>query len=84
MNFLFGLMLVAGGTLALIYHRSVFNFTGQIGFVEQRIPGSSSSFIKLMSVLAVILGLLFATGLGGWLTQPITDGLQNTFGGINT
>lgn len=84
MNFLFGLALVAGGTLALIYHRSVFNFTGRIGFVEQRIPGGSSSFIKLMSLLAVILGLLFATGLGGWLTQPITDGIQNIFAGVKT
>jgi len=82
MNFLFGLALVVGGTLALVYHRSVFNFTGQIGFVEQRLPGGSSSFIKLMSVFAVILGLLFATGLGGWLTQPINDGIQNIFAGV--
>lgn len=82
MNFLFGLALVAGGTLALVYSRSVLNFTGQIGFVESRMPGNSLGFIKLVAVMCVILGLLFVTGLGSWLTQPFTDGINNIFAGV--
>lgn len=82
MNIIFGLVCIIAGSLALVYHRSVFGFTGQIGFVEQRVPGGSSSFIKLCSVGVVLLGLLFATGLGSWLTQPITDGLQGITGSV--
>ena len=79
MNFLIGLFLIAGGAASLVYHQQVFNMTGRIDFVERRLPGSSSSFLKLMSLLAVLLGLLFATGLGGWLTQPINDGIRSVF-----
>lgn len=82
MNFLIGIFLIAAGAASLVYHQQVFNMTGRIGFVESRLPGGSSSFLKLMSVLAVILGLLFATGLGSWLTSPINDGIRGVFGGL--
>lgn len=84
MNFLIGLFLITGGAASLVYHQQVFNMTGRIDFVERRLPGGSSSFLKLMSVLAVFLGLLFATGLGSWLTSPINDGIRGVFGGVNT
>lgn len=83
MNFLIGIILIAGGAASLVYHQQVFNMTGRIDFVEKRLPGGSSSFLKLMGVLAVILGLLFATGLGSWLTAPINDGIRGVFGGLN-
>lgn len=82
MNFLLGLFLVVTGTLMLVYNQRVFNFTGRISFVESKMPGGSSGFLKLVAVVMVIIGLLFVTGLGGWLTQPISDGVQNTFGGL--
>ncbi len=83
MNFLIGLFLVVGGAASLVYHQQVFNMTGRIDFVEKRLPGGSSSFLKLMSLLAVFIGLLFATGLGTWLTQPINDGIRDVFSPIN-
>jgi hypothetical protein len=83
MNFLIGIFLVAAGAASLVYHQQVFNMTGRIDFVERRLPGGSSSFLKLMGVLAVFLGLLFATGLGSWLTAPINDGIQDVFSPIN-
>lgn len=82
MNFILGIFLIAAGVASLVYHQQVFGFTGRIDFVERRLPGGSSSFLKLMSIVMVFFGLLFTTGLGGWLTQPINDGLQGVFGGV--
>ena len=84
MNFFLGLFLLAGGVAALYYNRVVFNFTGRIGFVESRMPGNSLGFIKLVAVLCVVLGLLFVTGLGSWLTQPLSSGVEQIFGGLNS
>ena len=67
------------GTLTLVFAQQIYNFTGAIDFVESRMPGYSRSFIKLMGVLFVIVGLLFFTGVATVVTDPLFEGIQRAF-----
>ena len=79
LQILIGLSLVVVGTVALVFNRQLFNFTGSIGSVERRFPGGSSGFIKLVAVLMVLVGLMIATGVINWLIAPITDYFNGIF-----
>ncbi len=63
----------------LVFNQQIYNFTGAIDFIEKHAPGYTQGFIKLFSVVLVFLGILFFTGLGGFITTPIFQGIQNTF-----
>lgn len=67
------------GTLTLVFAQQIYNFTGAIDFVESRMPGYTRSFIKLMGVLFVIVGLLFLTGVATVVTDPLFEGIQRVF-----
>jgi uncharacterized membrane protein YidH (DUF202 family) len=79
MNFLIGIVLAIIGTLVLVFAQQIYNFTGAIDFVESRMPGYSKGFIKLMGIVMVVVGVLFFTGVGGFITQPILEGIQGVF-----
>ncbi len=71
--------MVVLGTLTLVFSKQVYDFTGGIDFVESHFPGNTSAFIKLFGVVLVLLGILFFTGVGGFITKPLFEGIRNTF-----
>ena len=75
-NFFTGLILVGIGTLTLVFNFQIVNTFGRQDWIERRLGGGTTFlFFKVISVLVVFVGLLFATGLGGsfftWLLSPI-------------
>lgn len=73
---IFGLIAVGIGVLTLKYNYQLANFTGDIGFVERYLgAGSTYGFMKLLSVLLIIGGFLYMTGLANpildWLLTPL-------------
>ncbi|MBI2798373.1 hypothetical protein HYX70_03725 [Candidatus Saccharibacteria bacterium] len=76
---LIGIGLIAAGTVGLVFSRQIFNFTGRISAIENRFPGSSSGFIKLVAVVMVLAGIVIATGAINWLFGPIGGYFNSTF-----
>jgi hypothetical protein len=61
----FGIIAVALGIVSLKYNFQLVNMTGNIGAVERFLgAGSTYFFFKMLSVVLVIGGLLYMTGLG--------------------
>ena len=82
MYILIGLIMLGLGMLLVIFRRQVYNFTGYIDFVQNWFPGGTNSFLLVFGCALVLLGILFITGVGNWLTAPINDQLKAVFGGI--
>ena len=80
-TFLLGLGLVAVGVLMLKFHRPLYNFTGNLDFIERWVTAGTPAFLKIFAVILVIVGMAMAFGLFGWLTQPLSDGFRDAFGG---
>ena len=76
-----GLSFFSAGILMLKFNRPVYNFTGNIDFVERWVTAGTPAFLKIVALLLVIIGMGMVFGIWGWLTQPIADGLRSTFGG---
>lgn len=74
----FGLIAVAVGILTLKYNFQIVNNSFRLDWIESKL-GSGSTFLvfKLISVVLVLGGILYATGLGnvalGWLLSPLTS-----------
>ena len=73
---IFGLLAVGIGVVTLKYNYQIANFTGDIGFVERYLgAGSTYGFLKFLSVLLIIGGFLYMTGLANpildWLLSPL-------------
>ena len=73
-----GLLATALGVVSLKYNYQLVGFTGSIGFVERYLgAGSTYFFLKMLSVILVIGGLLYMTGLGApvltWLLTPLAN-----------
>lgn len=80
MTILLGLAFLVIGALAVIFAQNIWNFTGAIDFVESKFPGNTKAFIQLVGIVLILLGILFATGLGSSVTGPISDTLSSIFG----
>jgi uncharacterized protein involved in cysteine biosynthesis len=78
--FITGLVILPIGICFVIFAQNIWNFTGSIDFVEKYFPGNTRAFIQLLGIVMVLLGMLFITGLSGWLIQPISDTVGNIFG----
>jgi hypothetical protein len=59
------------GVLMVIFSEPIFNFTGALDFVERRSPGNSRTFIKLLGILLIILGILTFSGLWAIIFKPL-------------
>jgi hypothetical protein len=73
---IFGLIATALGVFSLKYNYQLVGITGNVGFAERWLgAGSTYFFFKMLSVVLVIGGLLYATGLGvpvfKWLVSPL-------------
>jgi len=79
--FITGLVLLPIGICFVIFAQNIWNFTGSIDFVEKYFPGNTRAFIQLLGIVMVLLGMLFITGLGEWLTGPIGESVGRLFGG---
>lgn len=82
MNFgtiMLGIFILALGIVLVVFSLKVYNFTGQIDFIESKVPGGTLSFIKLFGILLVLIGAALATGVFTWLTQPIVNSIAKTF-----
>jgi hypothetical protein len=81
-NFIIGILMVAAGVLTLKFNYQVVGFTGRPEWLESKLGQGSTYFAyKIFSVLLIIIGMLYATGLTapffGWLFSP----LKHVFGG---
>ena len=79
MLILIGILLIAAGIVGLVFNQQIFNFTGSIDFVEQRFPGNSSGFIKILCVVMVLTGIIIATNSYAWFLSPISNYINSTF-----
>ncbi len=82
MNFgtiILGIILLGLGIVMLRYNMKVYYFTGQIDFIEAKMPGGTSSAIKLVAIILVFVGAAMATGVFTWMTQPIVNSIVSTF-----
>lgn len=77
---LLGIVFLALGILMVVFAQNIWNFTGNIPTVENLFAGSTKGFIQLCGIALILLGMLFATGLAGWLTAPIADTLRSLTG----
>ena len=59
-----GLIIIVVGAAITIKTEPVFQFTGAIAWAEEHV-GSTRFFLKLMGVLAIIIGMATMTGLIG-------------------
>ena len=80
MLIILGLVMLVIGALMVVFAQQVWDFTGAIDFVESKFPGNTKAFIQIVGVVLVIIGLLFLTGVGGFITQPIFDQVSHLFG----
>lgn len=77
---LMGLAFLVIGIATVVFAQNIWNFTGGIDFVENHLPGDTKAFIQFVGVITILLGMLFITGLGGWLTGPIGESVGRLFG----
>ena len=74
-----GALILGMGILLVVFSLRVYNFTGQIDFIESKVPGGTLSSIKLFGIILVIVGAAMATGVFTWLTQPIVNAISSSF-----
>jgi hypothetical protein len=84
MNIIWGLITIIVGMLIVIFSEKIFNFTGNISLVENKFPGSSRGFIKLIGIIMILGGLLILSGALGAFSGPLGEAFSNLFGGLKT
>lgn len=75
-HIIFGLIFVVLGALGLKYNYQLVGFTGEVGFIENKLgSGSTYGVFKLLSVLLCLGGFLYMTGLMDpilhWALSPL-------------
>jgi len=80
---IFGLLAIALGTLSLKYNFQIVNNTARLEWIEEKLgAGMTFTVYKILSVLLVIGGVLYLTGLYhavlGWLLSPIVSLFPHT------
>lgn len=80
MHFFYGLLAVGIGTLTLKYNYQLVNLTGRQDWIESKL-GSGSTYLayKLLALLIVIFGILYAIGLDGPVLKALFSPLQGLF-----
>jgi hypothetical protein len=78
MTIIWGILVIITGILGVMFTEQIYNFTGSIGFIENKFPGNSRAFIKLMSFVIIIVGILLLTGTSSF----ISNALGNFFSGL--
>ena len=75
MGILIGLAVVGIGALMVIKSESFLTTFGMIPWAESNLSGGSLMFYKLLGIVAILGGILGATGLFGdlvlWLLGPL-------------
>ena len=72
----FGLLAIAIGTLSLKYNFQIVNNTARLEFIESKLGyGTTYLVYKLLSILLVLGGILYITGL----YKPVLDWLLTPF-----
>ncbi len=79
MNFIWGIVWIAVGTAMLIYNRQIYSFTGAIDFIESHWTAGTPSFLKLVAIALVLMGLFMVTGVGDWIIAPFADMASKMF-----
>ena len=79
MLILVGLLMIEAGTVGLVFSQRIYDFTGQLDFIEQTFPGQTSTFLKLFFVLMVLVGIIIATNSYGWFLSPVSSYIDRTF-----
>ena len=74
---LLGLAAIILGIVGMKYNFQLVNITGNVGFAERYLgAGGTYALYKIVSLLLIVFGLLFMTGLGepvmAWLLSPLT------------
>lgn len=78
MNIVLGLILIALGVVLVMKTEWFMQNIGAISWFEEKFGSSGGSRLgyKLLGILLLVLGIIFATGSGdsfmGWATGPIT------------
>ena len=84
MNIVWGLIIIIVGVLIVVFGEKIYNFTGNLSFIERKFPGSSRGFIKLIGIIMILGGLLILSGARGFLSGPLGGAFSNLFGGLST
>jgi hypothetical protein len=76
-NIITGLIVVALGVVSLRFNYQLVGITGNQDWIENFLGGGSTYFVyKLFSVILIIAGLLYGTGLAqpffSWLLSPLS------------
>ncbi|USN97739.1 MAG: hypothetical protein H6799_01440 [Candidatus Nomurabacteria bacterium] len=79
-SFLLGLVITVYGVITLQYNYRYTNMFSRSAKIENWF-GSMYTFFKLTSILAAIIGLLIAFGLGEAFVSLLVKPFQNSFGG---
>jgi hypothetical protein len=68
---LVGLIIIAAGIITLKFNFQIIGWTGGWDFIDSKLgSGSTYGVLKLLSLLLIVGGLLYATGLLGYLLGP--------------
>lgn len=70
-NFIFGLLLVLGGSLIIIYHQQLYRVFGGSARFEKNMWDSRQMFV-LIGACLVVIGVLLWFGIGGDPTDTST------------
>lgn len=81
-HFIYGLIAVVIGTLALKYNYQLVGFTGSQDWIESKLGGGSTYLAYKIFALAIVVGgLLVATGLANPVLNNLLTPLKSSFGG---
>ncbi|HSX48168.1 MAG TPA: hypothetical protein VLF41_01535 [Candidatus Nanoarchaeia archaeon] len=73
---IYGTLIIAIGVITLKYNYQLVNTTGRQDWIENILGGGSTYFaFKLFSIILVLGGLLYMTGLGSGVAQQILSPL---------
>jgi hypothetical protein len=76
----YGFMAVALGVASMKYNYQLVGFTGNVDFFERFLgPGGSYFGFKLLSMILIIGGLLYMTGLGDAVLNIVLSPLSSLF-----
>ena len=81
-NLITGIIMIALGVVSLKFNYQLVGFTGRQQWIESKIgPGMTYFAFKVFSIVLIIIGMLYATGLATpfftWVFSPLTS----VFGG---
>jgi hypothetical protein len=79
MTIIWGILVIITGILGVVFTEQIYNFTGAIGFIENKFPGNSRAFIKLLSFVIVLVGILLLTGTSNFITGALGNFFSSLF-----